>query len=169
MKQILFNFIFLSLTLEGFSQSLTLNELLKFQASAPEEINRILEKKNWQCVSVDEPTPELLGKTVWAYKPKPENGTAAAWCILYQGASTPNRILYNPTDGNVLAAIRKKVLKRKGIDPLDLKPEPLPEYVKAVDAFSDGEYIFLFQTYVQPGYGGIKIFRKADYLKALQN
>jgi hypothetical protein len=152
-----------------FSQNLSLNELLKFQNSSAEEINRKLEKKNWTLVSADNPTSDFLGKTIWAYKPDIEKGTASAWCILFHSDSTSNRILYNPTDGNMLTEIRKKLISQKEVRPIDSKPKTWPEYITEIDAFTDGEYVFLLQTYVQPGYGGIKIFRKEEYLKALEN
>ncbi len=152
---------------EGYTQALPMKVLLKLQKMEQADIHKKLSSKGWSFLSNAEPDSKILGKAVWAFNPSGEG--AEAWVILYYSDTTPNRILYNITEGKSISKIRKK-LKRGRMTVID-EGDSLEriDYVKHYIDYADDVYVMRFFTYKQPNYYGIKIFRKEDYEKAKVN
>ena len=146
------------------AQELYLRSLLKFQKSEQAVIHEELLRKGWTFMSDDKVKADTMGKAVWAFQHVGEGATA--WLVLYYNDTSPNRILYNLYDGRAINKIRKKIRRRKmGV----LEEGQGLEKVQHLDSYTDYTsdlYVMRLLTYQLPGYSGIKIFEREDYLKA---
>ena len=135
---------------------------------AQPEINQQLTRQGWTFLTNHEPTAEMMGKAVWAYKPVHADA-AAAWCVLYYAPATPGRILYNGFGNELMRKIQKRI-KRNNM--LVLEQGRQLSGVASLESyadFADTNYVMRVLTYQNPGSFGIKIFGRGDYLQAKEN
>lgn len=156
-------------TSAGLGQNLTLKQLLKFRQMEQRIITRKLIKKGWTFMIDNKPTSEMMGRTIWAFKPveagNAESG-AEAWCVLYYSPKSSSRILYNSFGESVMNKMIKEI-KRKSMTAISNGNQlrgisSLSSYAD----FADNTFVFRVMTYESPNRFGIKIFDKADFIKA---
>ncbi|WP_157433460.1 hypothetical protein [Adhaeribacter aquaticus] len=154
---------FLFISIPAFTQTLTLNELLRFRQMVQPEVNKKLSFRGWTFVSDTKPDSVTMGKAVWAFNPIGE--TATAWCILFYSNSLPSRIMYNSNGGTPIKTIQQKIRNRKMEVIAEGTTLPGTANLETYQDFADNLYVIRLLKYNQPGNQGIKIYLKEDYLK----
>ncbi|MBF9255794.1 hypothetical protein I2I11_21020 [Pontibacter sp. 172403-2] len=160
----------LFLSVPVWAQRLSFKNLLKFREMEPVTINQKLSKKGWQFMSDEKPTAGMMGKAVWAFQPSGEEATA--WCVLYYSDRSPSSILYNLYGGTAINAINKihRKVRRRSMEVLEEGHQvDRVEFLQSYADYADDRYVMRLLNYQQPGYYGIKIFSRSDYLKAKRN
>lgn len=135
----------------------------------PNEITKKLHKKGWLFMVNNAPTANFTGRATWAYKPvevgNMEKG-AEAWCVLYYSPKSSSRILYNYFNQDALTRIQKKIKRYKMIAMETGKELKGVSSLAAYTDFANNTFDFRVMTYATPDRFGIKIFDKADFMKA---
>lgn len=169
MKPLLVCICILLVSASALAQDLTLNNLMKLRKMEVPEMDKKLSRKGWTFMSDDKPTKGVMGRAIWAYGPDPTGEGATAWCVLYYNDTSPSRILYNVYVGNAFQKIHKKFRRRKMRATSEGNMLERVVNLERYADYPDDKYMYRLLIYRQPGYGGIKIFEKADYEKAKQN
>ncbi len=159
--------VFCLLSLSGFTQNLTLKQLLRLRQLPSSKINQQLTGKGWTFMADAPPDSVMKGKAVWAFNPVGEGATA--WCVLYYSEATPARILYNSYTGKIPHNLYRKIRRRKMVLTGEGHQLPRVQNLSSYQDFADDTCVLRYMQYQQAGAFGIKIFEKNDFLKAKAN